>query len=438
MPLVHRIARDALPLYASALTVTAGAVVQTFVLGRSSTTALAAYTVAMAVYVPVLTAVAGSLRGVIPFVAGSATATAELARIISNGRWLAVLGGSVGALVVLAVPLIGRLVGAQPSTVQPLGALPALLAVSLLISSVGTSGVSVLVGLGQGRAVLRLSLAATFVSVSSALLLIPDAGPLPGFGLIGAGLGMVATAVTSATLAQLAVRRQQALRSCPPGRARPDLREAARLARVGIPLAATVLVKFGVLGVLALAAVSAGTTSAAAHAIVISLVNLTFTAAVAVGQAVIPLVAVSARERDRRSMRRTVVTGGSLGTVTVLVLAALVVVFGDRVLNVATSDPEVVNQVIALLPLFLLAVTADAAQAVVGFALVGLRRTWPSFGAFAFCYGLLAAVAFPVVGFAGLTGLWIALALANLSLVAGQLVVFLRVTSERRSGGGAH
>lgn len=335
----------------------------------------------------------------------------------------------------LAVPLIGRLVGAQPSTVQPLGALPALLAVSLLISSVGTSGVSVLVGLGQGRAVLRLSLAATFVSVSSALLLIPDAGPLPGFGLIGAGLGMVATAVTSATLAQLAVRRQQALRSCPPGRARPDLREAARLARVGIPLAATVLVKFGVLG---LAAVSAGTTSAAAHAIAISLVNLTFTAAVAVGQAVIPLVAVSARERDRRSMRRTVVTGGSLGTVTVLVLAALVVVFGDRVLNVATSDPEVVNQVVALLPLFLLAVTADAAQAVVGFALVGLRRTWPSFGAFAFCYGLLAAVAFPVVGFAGLTGLWIALALANLSLVAGQLVVFLRVTSERRSGGDAH
>lgn len=77
MPLVRRIARDALPLYASALTVTAGAVVQTFVLGRSSTTALAAYTVAMAVYVPVLTAVAGSLRGVIPFVAGSATATAE-------------------------------------------------------------------------------------------------------------------------------------------------------------------------------------------------------------------------------------------------------------------------------------------------------------------------------------------------------------------------
>jgi hypothetical protein len=47
-------------------------------------------------------------------------------------------------------------------------------------------------------------------------------------------------------------------------------------------------------------------------------------------------------------------------------------------------------------------------------------------------------MAFPVVGMAGLTGLWIALALANLSLIAGQLVVFLRVTSERRSGGDAH
>lgn len=55
-------------------------------------------------------------------------------------------------------------------------------------------------------------------------------------------------------------------------------------------MAGTVLVKFAVLGVLAVAAARVSATAAAAHNIAAGLVSLAFTAALAIGQAMVPLV----------------------------------------------------------------------------------------------------------------------------------------------------
>ena len=84
------------------------------------------------------------------------------------------------------------------------------------------------------------------------------------------------------------------------------------------------------------------------------------------------------------------------------------------------------QQITDLLPLVLAVVVTDALQAVVGFGLIGLKRTMPSFVATFVCYGALAAVAAPVTAAGGLGALWTALALANLAQAVAKAHSFRR------------
>jgi multidrug resistance protein, MATE family len=68
-----------------------------------------------------------------------------------------------------------------------------------------------------------------------------------------------------------------------------------------------------------------------------------------------------------------------------------------------------------MLPLVVFVVVTDAAQAVFGFGLLGLRRTFPGFVSTAVFFGLLCLVAVPVADTGGLTALWCALGIANLA-----------------------
>lgn len=203
-----------------------------------------------------------------------------------------------------------------------------------------------------------------------------------------------------------------------------------RVARVGLPLAGTVLVKFAVLGVLAIAAARLGTQQAATHGVAEALVNLVFTVAVAIGQSVVPLVASAARDGDVRAGQRAVRAGVQVALCAVGVLGAVLLVGGRWIVPVFTDDPAVADRVERLLPLVVLVVVADALQAVWGFAMVGLRRTVPSLVSTAVFFGVLAVVAVPVADRHGLTGLWSALLVANVAQAVSKAVAF-RVLCDR-------
>lgn len=181
------------------------------------------------------------------------------------------------------------------------------------------------------------------------------------------------------------------------------------------------LVKFAVLGVLAIAAARVSTVAAAAHNIATALVSLTFTAAVAIGQAVVPVVSMRA---DREGVRRAVLAGLMITGAALAIICAVIVL--SDVVPLFTDDPEVAAAVAGVLALIVLVVLCDGVQAVLGFGLTGLKRTTPSFVVFAVGYGLLALAAVPVATTAGLTGLWVALALANLVVAVGQGLAFHR------------
>ncbi|RZU46498.1 MATE family multidrug resistance protein [Streptomyces sp. BK022] len=404
----------------------AGALVDTALLGNHATATLAAFAVAMAVFSPATATVAGALRGVMPFVTPSKEDPDLLLPVVRSGTWLAITVGAVAAAAVASVPLLGRAAGVAHTTLAQLGIFPLLLAGSVLAIAVSSSATSVLVALGHSTSVMRAGLLGTAASTTLSVLLVGGPGPLPSYGLTGAGIAMLASSVISAFVNQLAIRRSSVLigRSLCPGW--PHVKQIWTLATVGVPLAGTVLVKFAVLGVLTFAAARIGTDSAAVHSVGICLVNLLFTAAVAVGQATIPLISDHATKLDSERVRRGVRAGTWLALVVVVFTAATVIVLSSRVVPLFTRDVDVRLQITDLLPLVLAVVVTDALQAVVGFGLIGLKRTVPSFVSTFVCYAVLAAVAAPVAAAGGLAALWAALALANLLQAVSKAYSFYR------------
>ncbi|MFD7232795.1 MATE family efflux transporter [Streptomyces sp. NPDC059881] len=420
------IATSALPLYLTMIAASAGALVDTALLGNHATVTLAAFAIAMAVFSPATATVAGALRGVMPFITPSREDPDRLLPVVRSGTWLAMTVGTIAAAAVASVPLIGQVVGVPRTTLDQLGFFPFLLAGSVLAIAVSSSATSVLVALGHSKSVMRAGLLGTTASTTLSVLLVGGPGPLPSHGLTGAGIAMLTSSVISACANQTAIRRSTVLNghSLYPGR--PDVKQVWTLATVGLPLAGTVLVKFAALGVLTFAVARIGTDSTAVHSIGISLVNLIFTAAVAVGQATIPLISDHATNHDSTGIRRSVRAGTWLALSVVGFIAAAVIVLSSWVVPLFTQDVDVRPQVTELLPLVLAVVVTDALQAVVGFGLIGLKRTVPSFVATSVCYGVLAAVAAPVVTSGGLAALWMALALANLLQAVSKAYSFYR------------
>ncbi|MEV5146194.1 MATE family efflux transporter [Streptomyces sp. NPDC052727] len=422
--LVRRTATAALPLYLTMIASSAGGLVDTAVLGRHATASLAAFALTMAVYTPVTATVAGAMRGVMPFVAAHDDDPDGLLPVVRDGMWLGIVTGLLGAATVCAVPLIGLVFGVPQATLSALGEFPLLLAASALVAAVGNSATSTLVGLGRSRLVMRAGMTGTAAAVLLSVTLVNGVGPLPGLGLPGAGVAMLVSSLISAVVAHRGLRRSTVLAGRRLALSRPSARAVLKLAGVGVPLAATVLIKFGVLGVLSVAAARVGTVSAAAHSIAVSLVNLMFTAAVAIGQATIPLMAPYLKAGDVRGLRAGMRAAVVTALCAVLLLGCVVTVLRGPVLSLFTRDPVARHQVLPLLPLLLLVTVTDALQAVFGFGLIAIRNTVPSLAVFAVCYGLLALAAVPVSTLGGLTALWLALACANVLLVLGQGAFF--------------
>lgn len=420
----RRIAGTALPLYVTMIAASIGAALNVGLVGRHATASLAAFAVTIAVYSPATATVAGVLRGVAPFVAQAKRDREHLGALIHTGMWLGMSVGILGAAAVACVGPVGRLVGVSAETVHHLGAFPYFLAVAVVSASMGTSATSILVALGRSRIVLRAGIVGTAVTVLASILLVDGPGPLPSLGLTGAGIAIVGGSLVGTTRAQVALHRLPELDGLALLPGRPDVAEMARLARVGIPLAGTVLIKFVVLGVLTFAAARLGTEQAAAHGVSETLVNLIYTAAVAVGQSTVPVVAGAIRDGDVAGSRRSVYAGARVALCAVGLLGCALVAFGHWIIPLFTTDPTVEPLLHHQLPLVLLVVVTDALQAVFGFGMVGLKRTVPSLVSTAVFFGGLCVLSVPIANAYGLTGLWLALFVANCLQAASKLGFF--------------
>jgi MATE family, multidrug efflux pump len=432
---LRKVVTSAVPVYLSMLVTVLASAIDSVVLGRFDTAALATFAVLIGLYGPSNAAITGAVRGVLPFVAECRDGPArDLAARLRDGIVLAVTVGALGAVVVASAPLIARTAGVSERMTSGMGPTPYLLAAALIVNSVGVVATFCLTGLGHARLAMRAGFAAAAVSVLLSPSLVLGLAGLPRLGLPGAGVAMLSAVTVNAVVAWVGLAR---VVGPGPLERRPDLRQVVRMARVGVPTAASVLIKFGILGYVAFVAARRGPVTAASHNVGDSLVRLTFTAAVAVGLAVVSVVAVRVAAGDRDGVRRGVLSGVWLVLAVLGLLATVLVVRSGDVVRLYTTDPAVRELVASVVPLVAVAVLLDGTQAVLGFGLTALKRTGPSLVMFAVCYGSLALSAEPVARRSGLAGLWGGLALANLLLVAGQFAAFWWASARLRSTPGA-
>lgn len=447
--LVGSIAGKAFPLYLSMVATVFGTMITAGVLGHTGTAVLAAYAMTIALYNPVSMVIQGALRGSMPFVAQNAEDPEALTPTVRNSLWLALCMGLLGGAVVASVPLIARLIGAPAETVAAFGLFPYLMALALLANAFQACATTLLIGLGRSKQAMTVGLVGTALSV----VLVPTLVVALGLDITGAGLAMLLTALVVMTVAHTLLRRGTVMSGQNLGPGSPDWPGVWHIARVGLPMGSTMLIKFGVLGLLAMAVARVGTTEAAAHQVMVTLVTFVFLPATAVGQAAVPFMARAAQAAQGSQgaqaaqaaqdqgdgspgggfgeVRRALVAGLTLALPVIALSMLLIWVAAGPIIGVFTPDPNVSSLVAALIPVVFVVVLADGMQAMPGMGLLALKRTTPTLYTFAVCFGLLALAAFPVAAAGGLAWLWWAYALANLGLVAGQGGGFLLLTRAR-------
>lgn len=445
--LIGMIAGKAFPLYLSMVATVFGTMVTAGVLGHTGTAVLAAFSMTIALYNPASMVVQGALRGSMPFVAQNAEDPSALAPTVRNSLWLALCMGLLGGTVVASVPLVARLIGVPSETVTSFGLFPYLMALALLANAFQSCATVLLIGLGRSKQAMTVGLVGTALSV----VLVPTLVLVLGLDITGAGLAMLLTALVVMAVAHTLLRRGTVLAGQNLGLGSPDWSGIWHIARVGLPMGSTMLIKFGVLGLLAMAVARVGATEAAAHQVMVTLVTFVFLPATATGQAAVPFMARAAqgalgqenRGQDKRAeeegspgtgfgeVRRALLAGLSLALPVVALSMLLIWAAAGPIIGVFTPDPEVSALVTSLIPVVFVVVLADGMQAMPGMGLLALKRTTPTLYTFAVCFGLLALAAFPVASAGGLGWLWWAYALANLGLVIGQGGGFLHLTRAR-------
>jgi multidrug resistance protein, MATE family len=428
----------ALPLYLSMATNLVGSVIVIAALGRHATASLAAFTLTAAIAAPIHAAVGGALRGSVPFLAPHRDDPDALAPILKDVRWLVVALGLVGAGIIASTPVLAAAAGVSTSVRAHLGPISLLMAAAMLVTVLGGGANTALVALGRSRQVLWATLPGVVLNVSLTPTLVLGLGPFPELGIVGAGITsvLVAGLVVAIAVARLhhAVHRDEkagvrgyVLFMLWPGR--PRFSMIREIAGVGGPMSATLLIKFGVLAVLATAAARISADAAAAHGVLHSLVGLLMIAAPAVGQILIGDVARASATIGAPLVRRLARVGLAVVGVYTAIVGTALYVWSDSIIGLFTADPVVADVVGSVLPIMMTVAVIDAAQAILGCCLAGLKRATVTMLIFSVTYGLLAIAAVPMASTAGIAGLWVAFAATTVLTLGGQAAAFWRYSS---------
>jgi MATE family multidrug resistance protein len=248
---------------------------------------------------------------------------------------------------------------------------------------------------------------------------------LPALGAAGAAIATGVVATVGAAMLGLAARSARG--EAPP----PDPADVRRIFRLGLPVGLHLVAEFGIFGLAFYVAGLLPGHAAAGHQVAISLASLSFAMAVGVGGAAAVRVGHAVGAGDRQAARRAgtaalvagMVMMGSAGLVFAVFPAALAALF--------THDAAVIAAAVPLVQIAAVFQLSDSLQAVGAGALRGAGETRSTFignvvGHYAL--GLPVAVVLALPLGLGAPGLWWGLT-AGLTAVALFLVLrFYRVT----------
>jgi multidrug resistance protein, MATE family len=334
--------------------------VDTLVVGRAGTSALAAVGLANSLFFAVAGMGMGLMMGFDPLLsqAFGAKNGARARALLWQGGWMSLFAGGVLGSVVLVMPEVLPFFGYVREELAETRAYLYWRSPSMVLMLAFLMMRGYLQSAASTRPLVVATVAANIFNLGADILLVFGGGVLPeGFGplrLIPAmGASGAALATTLCTLLQLGIVVYSVRRLIPPGEnpqrrpVWPDLRQAAQ---VGIPIGLHIAAEVGVFALAGALAFKLGQASMGAHQIALSFASLSFTVAVGIGNAGSVRVgwAVGAHNTPQARMSGFVAFAGGAGF---MALSALVFALFPRWLSeLAGASADVVP---LLVPLFM-------------------------------------------------------------------------------------
>ncbi len=410
----------------------------TVMIGHIGADALAASTLALALYSAAMLFGLGLTAAVSPLIAREAGDRATVRRVVQGGIWNAVLiTGPISALLWEAEPIF-RALGQDPTLSRAAARYLHAVQWSFLPAMIYLVLRSMLAAVERPRWAVVTGVAAVAVNAALNALLIGGAGPVPALGLTGSGLAtllanlFMALALGSVVLFDRRFRDDRLLS----GLLRPHWATVAALWRLGLPIGIAIMLETAMFAAAAGLIGHYDERALAAHAIALQVAALAFMVPLGIAQAATVRVSRAAGVGDDTAVGRAGWAALALGVGT-MGLSSLVLMGVPRLIAGLFLDPAapgaeaVMQSAVTLLALAGLFQVADGAQVVLAGMLRGLGDTRMTMMIAAAGYwGLgvpLAAVLAPQIG---APGVWLGLVVG---LFATAAMLLVRWRSWRRA-----
>ena len=385
--------------------------------GHIGPDALAASTLALALYSAVLLLGLGLTTAVSPLIARGIGDQAAVRRAVQGGFWNAVLiAGPIWALLWEAEPLF-RALGQAPMLSRAAAGYLHTLQWSFLPAMIYLVLRSMLAAVERPSWAVVTGAAAVVVNALLNAVLISGVGFIPALGLAGSGLATLLSNLFMVAALGLAVvldRRFRGYRILS-GLFRPHWKTAAALWGLGLPIGIATMLEAGMFSAAAGLIGHYSEGALAAHAIALQVASFAFMVPLGIAQAATVRVGHAVGANDGKAVGRAGWTALSLGVGT-MCLSSLVLISVPRsivglFLDSTAPGAEVVTQsAITLLALAGLFQVADGAQVVLAGMLRGLGDTRTAMLIAAVGYwGLGVPLAAALAPSMGAPGVWVGL-----------------------------
>jgi len=305
----RQLAPLAWPVFVGQLAVLAFNTVDTLMLGRLGSQALAALAVGSAAYVTIFVGLMGVVLAIGPLAGrqfGAQNLPAAGAQY-QQAQWLALFLALPGmALLAWPEPFI-RLAALEPAVAEQVRAYLQPMAIGLVPALLFTAYRGFNTAVSRPKAVMVLQLGGLVLKVPLTALLVFGAGPLPGMGAAGCGWATATVMLLQWFTAREILKRDgfyAPFKLSPWRDTRPKLEAQRSLLRLGVPMGGSILVEVTGFTFMAFFIARLGTTPVAGHQIAVNLVSMLFMLPLALSSAATTLVAQSLGAQDLHAARR--------------------------------------------------------------------------------------------------------------------------------------
>ena len=397
--------------------------------------ALAASSLAVALFGIVLWGLSGLTGAVAPLIAAELGrgrhSVREIRRSVRMALWLAVLGGAGGMGLCLAGERIMLLTGQPPALAAAAGGFVQLLAIAMIPMVIGNVMRIFVAAIGRPGVATAVTAMAVAVNALGNWALIYGHLGMPALGLRGSAVASIVTSFAMVAAYAIAIRRDRHLRRfyVLGHWWRPEWRRLGEIVRLGVPIALTVVAEGGLFSGAAFLMGRIGEAELAAHAVALQVAAFFFQVPFGVGQAATIRVGYHFGAGDALAIGRAGLAALVTGVVFSGVSSAAML-FAPRLILAAYVEVDAAANavVVGLAVQFLLIAAAfqffDGLQAIAAGALRGLQDTRvPMIIAIAGYWlgGFATAAALGLATGLGGVGVWIGLAV-GLVLVAALLL----------------